>query len=287
MAPTLPGVPYHPPTTAPPTRRSSPPWGLIAVALILAVAIGAVVITVLLPDANNERKGAQQARVRTEGRSEESTPPDTGALEAPAGQASSRPDRPEGLPPTDPSLDSVGGGNQVNDRQFGFSATFPPGFPDPIPQQSTRSMGIGGVAATQTYRASTSAGVAYILCYAFPPEVYDRIEQQLLSLGASGLRRSAGGTVQSRATQYQGYAAQDLRIDGGSAGRPIAGRARVIAARPRLFLIAFEARDAASADKREVTAYLDSLRIQKNVYPPSVQSPLQSPVPGDGVTSGR
>jgi hypothetical protein len=162
----------------------------------------------------------------------------------------------------------------VDDQLFGFSAAFPAGFTAPMPQQNNRSVGLGGTASTQTYRATSPSGAAYILCYAFSPEVYDQVQGQLFNLGQAGLRKSAGGALRSRSTRYQGYEAQDVEF--GGAGGP-AGRARLVLARPRLFLIAFESRNRSLLNKPGVTAYLDSLRIQDNVYPRSVQSPLMAP----------
>jgi hypothetical protein len=162
----------------------------------------------------------------------------------------------------------------VDDQLFGFSAAFPAGFAAPMPQQSSRSMGLGGTASTQTYRATSRSGAAYILCYAFPPEVYDQVQNQLFNLGQAGLRKSAGGTLRSKPVRYQGYSAQDLEF--GAAGGQ-AGKARLVLARPRLFLIGFETRDLSLLSKSGVTAFLDSLRIQADVAPPGVQSPLMAP----------
>ncbi|MGV3724363.1 MAG: hypothetical protein ACO1SX_25995, partial [Actinomycetota bacterium] len=245
--------------------------GILAAALVVLLGLAVIVVAVALPAFQQARIAAQRARARSEARARFPSGPASAGSFTP-----SAPDFGQATAPAAPGseLDQRGGGGMVDDNLFGFTAAFPAGFTAPMPQQSNRSVGLGGTASTQTFRATSPSGAAYILCYAFSPEVFDQVQGQLFSLGESALRKSAGGALSGRSTRYQGYAAREVEF-GAARGR--AGRARMVLARPRLFVIAFEARDRSLLNKPGVTAYLDSLQIRDNVYPPSVQSPLMAP----------
>jgi len=267
---------YVPPAAAaqPPARRGMPVGLIIGILVAVVVATGGVVtlmVALMLPAFQQARIAAQRARARSEAQGQFSAGPGGAGSYATPPVELGRPAAPGS------DLERVGGGGAVSDAAYGFSASFPAGFGAPMPQQANRTMGLGGTASTQVYRATSAAGAAYVLCYAFPPEVYDQVQGQLFSLGQSGIRKSAGGALRSRSSRYQGYAAQDLEFGGAGRAQGTVGRARLVLARPRLFLIGFEARDRALLSKPGVTAFLDSLRIQDNVYPPSVQAPLQAP----------
>jgi hypothetical protein len=86
-----------------------------------------------------------------------------------------------------------------------------------------------------------------------------------------------GSVSQHSGSQYQGNQSEDARYTTHSMGVPRSGRGRTILARPRIFVVGFEASDSQNLDQPAVQSFLDSLAINANVSTPEAHAPIQLP----------
>jgi hypothetical protein len=249
---------------------------VLGVLLLAGIAVVAILAAVVFPAVQQARHAAERARERAELRANGApggvspspfrTLPPAANLDVPQAGSSTL------------DLSQQGGGPGVRDGSFGFDVDFPAGFPGPTAQRGTEPVGMGGTASRTMYQATVDGRLAYVIAYAFAPEVYEKLPQDnLFQLGQDAVKSFTGQVTQSSRTQFKGHEAQDLQFSTTSMGASRQGRGRIVLAQPRVLVVAFESPEQAELEQAGVTSFLDSLSVQENVYPPDARAPIQMP----------
>jgi tetratricopeptide repeat protein len=182
-----------------------------------------------------------------------------------------------GMLPGGTNLSSAAPGPVIREPSYGFSVTLPQGFTRPAPRNRTMPLGLGGSAASIEYDAGARSAECFIMCIGFPDQAFDKVPaQEFFSEIRSGLPGQLQSTLTgTRGMQYQGYTTEENQFEATHKGRKVYGRMRLIAARPRFFIVAFIGAGKKDPGTPAANAFLDSLRIDAGVTPPGVRMPSQ------------
>lgn len=167
-----------------------------------------------------------------------------------------------------PSLDKYQAGATLDDSALGLSVKLPQGFPSRPPRRE--SFPVTTENATQaTYDSLVGTRECVFATMYFPAVIWENAsDQELFSkLRQQMLTQLNARNPTSRTTQYQGYFAEETRMEGSADNETRNIRMRMVCAPPRVVLVAFGSKDAKDLDKPGIEGFFNSLTIERRPSP--------------------